>query len=392
MLEKSDIIVYIPVYNDLIALKHNLKKLDKLGLKALVVDGRFTDFPQINNDDYSSDGLQEFIQDTILDNPHSFDIHKPCREQDKLNYAMRQAFSDLYCKVFMYIGADAYLQGDIDEFLINLTRQYERFVTGPAILQILTEETQPGAKWNNTATRQPRILLNYHLMEARHTHWAMFEKGAPDDMPLEHQQVVVEGLKIIHDNTIRPKERDDLMTAYQNTNVLRERRMFMNHIAKKAYDTVKLERWYEDVCNYPTARRIFLASGSTHLVMANQGFSATNEIMQAFEEAITIRNNTYEAVPILSAVYKVGDEKITMDPTGKHLDSLPNYPAVRKMYSAEGIKPTAAFMAIPWTVGPIICMDRRTVSLIDNMGDEIDFMTFTNQLGLRKEAVTDIRV
>jgi hypothetical protein len=388
MLEPSDIIVYIPVYNDNEALTRNLSKLERLGLKALVVDGRFKDFPQIKGSDYSGMTTKMLVDGR----GHHFYALEPKREEEKLNYAMRIAHKLGY-KVFMYIGADAYLEGDINEFLINLTRQYERFVVGATMLQIEAVETQPDAKWNNTSSRQPRILLNYNEMEARHLHWTMFEKGAPDDTPLAGQQIIVEGLKIIHDNTIRPKERDDMMTKYQDTNVPRERQMYKDKIAKRIFAKTKLMVYAMHQGSYPLAREMFLKDGYSHLVLIKDTVGEIHkDIFRKIEYVLQQRNNILDYCDIYTLPYKVGKNRISMDPTGEQLDSLPNYPALKALYSREGIVPTQQLLPISWTTGPVIIMGYKAVSMLDNIGDDKDLMTFCNQLNLRTECITDLPI
>ena len=387
MLKKSDIIVYIPVYQDQSALSRNLDYLEKLGLKALVVDSRFTDFPQIDGSDYSTDGTKEMVESR----GHRFFQFESCREQDKLNEAMGYA-SFLCHKVFMYIGADAYLDGDIDEFMINLQRQYEKYVIDPTILLIEAVELQPNAKWNNTGTRQPRILLNYNNMESRHLHWVMYKKGAKDDDPLTANTEIINGLKIYHDNTVRTKERDDLMTKYQNKNVPRERKEYLHKVAKRAYKSVRLLIWIEDIAgSYTKARAAFAMDSFSHLIFVKKGYTITSDMVKQFHDTIKETNNVMSNIQVFSAVWNAADGRITLDPKEQYTSKLPT-DAIKGVYSKKGFVPTSKYIPVPWTAGPIICMDYQVVRLIENMGDDLDFMTFCNQLGFTVHGLSEIRV
>jgi len=386
MLAKSDIIVYVPVYNDRDALNRCLNELDRIGLVALVGDGRYLDFPQINNSDYSTDGTENLCNNRA----HQYFSTKPCREEEKLNMAMNIAHRLKY-KVLMYIGADSFLAGNIDEFMINLSREYERFVAVTTILLIEAVELQPDAKWNNTGTRQPRILFNYDRLEARHLHWALYEKGARDDEPFVPESIIVQGLKIFHDNSIRPKDRDDMMTAYQNTNVPRERAMYEKHVAKQAYEKISiLDCVLDENLSYSQARQNCIIGGFSHLIVSRH--QITKDTVQKFKEAIEIRNSMLYNIPILCSVFDVDGKRFTLDPEEKYLNQLPDYPKIKEMYSKNGILPDGKFMAVPWTCGSVICMDYNVVRAIEIMGTDIDFMTFTNSLGFVTQAVTDIRV
>jgi hypothetical protein len=313
MLEVSDIICYVPVYNDAEALERNLTKLDAMGIKALVIDGRFTDFPKINDNDVSTDQTFEVA---TAHGAHYVMAH-PMREQDKFNLALEVA-EERGAKVFMYCGADAYFEADMGEFMINLQRFYEQYAAEPSMLMIQTEELQPDAKWNNTGQRQPRLILNYWKIEARHLHWTIYAKGAGDTEPLSPVNEVIDGIKLYHDNSIRPQERDDMMTKYQDINVPRERKMFMDHVVPKAFDTLRILPWRIGVDgSYEEGRRVFLSGKYnkfqdvitsskeeySHLLVIDEGYDVNDRILAQFEHILNERNNIMLQLPLITAVW-----------------------------------------------------------------------------------------
>jgi hypothetical protein len=389
MLTVNDIICYIPVYNDAVALERCLTKLDKLGIQALVIDGRFTDFPQIEDNDVSTDQTME-----VATSHHAhYVMAEPMREQNKFNLALEIARERGF-EVFMYCGADAYYEGDIDEFMMNLQRFYEQYAAEPTLVCVFAEETQPDAKWNNTSSRQPRIIFNYWKMEARHLHWTMYEKGAPDTQPLQTVYDIVEGIKLYHDNTIRPKERDDMMTAYQNHNVPREREMFMEYCTPKAYDYVKILPWRIGVDgSYEDGREKYFDGDYSHLLVVSEGYDLTDEHIHRFENVLEDRNRTLLQLPIITAVWKsrTKPDHFTLNPDGEIKADFPKYPKVERLYSPDGLSNDEdPILVAPYTAGPAVCMGEKVVYNMEHMGDNLDFLAIL--LGLGYQIHADARI
>ena len=386
MLTADDIICYIPTYNDEDALRRCLSKLKKLGITALVGDGRFTDFPQINGSDHSTDGTVELAKSF---GAHYFQ-HKPMREQDKFNMALDIA-KKLDYEVFMYCGSDAYFEGNIDEFLLSLQRYYEQYAVEPSQLLVWTEEKQPEAKWNNTGSRQPRVILNYWKMEARYLHWTMFEKGSPDSQPLAPVGDLLDGIKLIHDNSVRPKERDDMMTKYQDINVPRERQMFLDNIVPKAYDEVNILVWKHSDGSYEDARHAFFHTEEnySHLIMLSEGTELTEDKLDQFKDILGKRNNMMQQLPIISAVWASRTVKgnFTLNPDGRIQSKWPKYPKIEQLYSPDGLPMEGdPVMVAPYTAGPAVCMNRRVVEMLEHMGDPLDFLAILLGLGIQIHA------
>ena len=389
MLSPRDIVCYIPVYNDREALKRCIEKLKKLGIRILVVDGRYTDFPQIGGFDHSVDGSGIMA----VDMGAYVWYCEPGREEDKLNVALQKA-KDMDAKVFMYCGADAYFEGDIDEFMLSLQRYYEQYAVEPTQISVETVELQPDAKWNNTSTRQPRILLNYWKFEAKFLHWTLFEREGDKLKPVLPVNEIVEGIKLYHDNSIRPKERDDMMTKYQDGNVPRERDMYMKHLVPKAYDKMNIMTWHLDKDGtYEQARKKYFEHDYTHLILAGEGYTVTQEKLVRFVRTLDKRNNTWEAVDLLSAVWKspTHENNITLNPTGEETPDFSRYERIHALYSPKGIPNEGeAVIVAPYTGGPVMCMSSKAVRLLEHMGDKLDLHAILGGLGL--QIFVDMRI
>ena len=395
MLTKKDLIVFIPCYNDFIAFERAWTSCDELGLKVMVGDGRFKypdrEFPKIDNADCSTDELVLFCeQHPIID----YFYHEPAPEQEKLNFAMERAYKQGY-KVFIMIGADAYLTGDIDEFVLNLDREITKLdINEPVNLKLQFKEHYPTAKWNFSGhvAKMPRIYYNYHNMEARNLHWLMYKKGEKDDTKhLTPADILIYGLVLHHDNSVRPKERDILMTLYQDVNVLEERKIYYESCAPRFFNNITMQSYNIDNASYETIRDNFLKKAvNTHLILYDTKHQLTLYHRTQIEKILQKKNNEFEHIPILTSVVDLGDNKYVIR-EGVPTEKLPTE-ALKKMYGGNEYDADKTLFAVPWTPSHIICMERSVVHSIENFGDMEDFVRFANQLGHMIYVDTDLRV
>lgn len=395
MITKKDIIVYIPTYNDFIAFERAWTSCDELGLKVMVGDGRFKypdrEFPRINEADCSTDELAFFCeQHPVID----YFYHEPAPEQEKLNFAMDRAYKQGY-KVFLMIGADAFLTGDLDEFVLNLDREITKLdIDEPVIMKIPFKEHYPTAKWNFSGhiAKQPRIFYNYHNMEVRNLHWLTYKKGEKDDTKyLNPSEILVDGLVLHHDNSVRPKERDILMTLYQDVNVLEERRIYYESCAPRWFENIVMQSYNTDNASYETIREDFLKMAiNTHLILYDTKHDFTMQNRIEIEKIIQKKNNEFEHIPILTSVVDLGDNKYVVR-EGVSSEKLPTE-ALKKMYSGNEYDENKTLFAVPWIPGNIIVMERSVVHDIENFGEPEDFVKFCNGLGHMIYVDTDLRV
>jgi hypothetical protein len=224
-----------------------------------------------------------------------------------------------------------------------------------------------------------------------------------------------------------------MMTKYQDINVPRERKMFMDHVLPKAFDTLRILPWRIGVDgSYEEGRRVFLSGkynklahskqyldakgikpsdfGATgefqdvitsskeeysHLLVIDEGYDVNDRILAQFEHILNERNNTMLELHLITAVWasktKIGN--FTLNPDGKIKTKWPKYPKIQQLYSPDGLSVEKdAILVAPYTAGPMICMSRRAVILIENMGDKLDFLAILLGLGIQLHADARIQV
>lgn len=390
-LKKDDIVFYTPTYCDIVALKRNQESIRKMGFPRIVVDGRFKNneecqFPQINGSDYSRDGTKEYCESI---GTHYFRC-KPCKEEEKVNFAMEKAH-ELGYKVFIMVGADTYLSGDPAKFMRNMSEEYEKTDTNPRLLMMESKEHNPEAKWNNNGTQQARIWLNYHKLELRNLHWVVYEKGSPDDQPYHYEvDVLVKGLTINHDNTVRPSARDMLMTKYQDKNVPRERQMYAHHVVKKARKFTSIYVCDVTKKSWAECREELRNSHHTHVLIS---YGLDDVHYYDFLNILTIRNNILQDLPVITAVNKVGKTRYSLYNEDLEQPKInENMTLLKQIYSKEGAEYDKAnnVIVIPWTLGKLVCMQKEIALALEDVSDPM--MLFCHLAALGRIAYADTRI
>lgn len=217
----------IPFYQDGEAGRNLLDRLNDMGCPQIWCDGRFREFQQIGNSDISTDGFRQ----AVSDNPLATLIETPGMESnEKLNAlfdeAARQGFR--YCFLF---GCDELPEGDFDTLLDNLP---EHDPENPRIFRLMMIERGKNGFWKDFNGPKERVFFRPDLLEAKASHWAYFNKNAPDGFPLLSTPKAESGLVFYHNNQLRPKWRDDMMSSYQKLRVPGERERTMQAIVDNA--------------------------------------------------------------------------------------------------------------------------------------------------------------
>jgi hypothetical protein len=175
------------------------------------MDGRFTDFPQINGSDLSTDGTKELTEKT----GNYYMPFEECLEQDKYTAGLKFGYSKGY-KYMMWLASDEYIEGDMDRYISLLDNAD---ITKPLILRVPYKEHNIHSKYAHDWKEQPRTHVNYKDMSYRNVHWHAYNGD---------QRIVatgrIAGITIHHDDTIRPKERDLLMDDYADILVEKEKK------------------------------------------------------------------------------------------------------------------------------------------------------------------------
>lgn len=202
-------VAIIPFYNDFKALQRLLMHLSSMSLPAVLCDGRFHSFKKIDNSDFSTDGSRFLItgfKSTTLINCG------PCYVDEKINKLFHEAAKQGYSHAIL-LGCDEYPDGDLKLLLENLENLNQ---SEPMIIKVPFIDKQGKSHQKNNFIE--RIIFMPGLVRAKGSHNTFFsavdqvrsiyDTMRPYDSPIE-------GISIFHDNSIRNKERNELMLDYQ---------------------------------------------------------------------------------------------------------------------------------------------------------------------------------
>ena len=211
--------VYIPFYNEkgphLIRLLNSLQNWEVK--RAYFVDGPFPGYDDRGCTE-SDDGCREEILGygyTILDAGR---VHMPI----KTNMALHQAAKD-GCEAILIMGCDEYLEGYLDGLE----------VPDAPLARIPLVEHNPTGKYNRVENFNPRLICKPGLVRSVDIHWMFFYMNQMID---DNLMPIIEDIIVHCDDTLRPEERDRKMTAYQDVNVIREKKIINDKFIKQIID------------------------------------------------------------------------------------------------------------------------------------------------------------
>lgn len=208
------IAIYTPVYNDAEALAKSAEKCKELGYDRYIIDGRFDGFKQIDNSDFSTDGLDRVCE--------QYGLHlvkcAPCMEQEKFNFA---------CNYLSNRGYDVMILLAADEWITMIKPVFEKWLNTmcdqceyPMSFKVHIDELRPNHKYAQSEKFLPKVFYHLDKIENRHNHWATYFKGT--DRLLLGYPTPAPTAELHHDNHMRSEERDDLMVEYQDENIQKE--------------------------------------------------------------------------------------------------------------------------------------------------------------------------
>jgi len=206
--ENPEICVYMPVFQE--KGPHLTRALDSFKnwevKKVICIDGAFPLFEH-EGKSKSDDGTREIIQSydntILLDTGFNF---MPVKNNLAFHTAGKLGFD-----ACLIVGADEYLEGNINKLTIPIDIP---------LAQVALEEHNPTGKYNKWESHNPRLVINPMFVTCKDVHWFYFYMN---ELIAFDQAPIVEGITIHCDDTLRPKERDDKMTRYQDRNVPIER-------------------------------------------------------------------------------------------------------------------------------------------------------------------------
>jgi hypothetical protein len=199
----DNILAIIPVYNDLAGATRLYQILSDNNIYSIWGDGKFPLYEDNNKSSLSNDGTREYLQDAqktlLLDMP---DFTLPAKLTSMLHMAGEMGYR--YAILF---GADEYPEGDFDA----LERTLDNLHTKEPTVHCLPFETDDKNVYS--LDHVERVFELPSRISVKKVHYMFFKDDETKAMrcsPITYNEV-----KIIHDHTIRPQERDDKMTAYQ---------------------------------------------------------------------------------------------------------------------------------------------------------------------------------
>ena len=190
-------------------------------------DGRFKEFQIINSSDISTDGFREIIES----GNYSQLIEAPGLEVQKKWSLMFKRAGLLGYKYAFLFGCDEYPVGDFDLTIDKLPPHDD---DSPRLFRIMMKEKGKQGFWKDYDGPKERLFFRPDLIEVRESHWAFYDKSIKDGYPLLSPPTGESGLIFYHNNQLRDKERDDLMSSYQKVRVPGERARTMQSIIDTA--------------------------------------------------------------------------------------------------------------------------------------------------------------
>lgn len=217
----------IPFYQDYMAGINLFKSLKEHNCPSIWCDGRFKEFQQINNSDLSTDGLREKIQAE----PNMMLIDCPALESHNKWTMMFKTAGELGYKYCFLWGCDEIPVGSFDECIKNLPKHDQDV---PRLFRIMMIEKGKQGFWKDYDGPKERLFFRPDLIEVRGSHWAFYDKSFVDGYPLLSPPEGEKGLIFYHNNQVRSRERDDMMSSYQKMRVPGERERTMEAIVNTA--------------------------------------------------------------------------------------------------------------------------------------------------------------
>jgi len=206
----NKLVAIIPFYNEFKALQRLLMHLTSMKMPSILCDGRFHNFQKIKDSDFSTDGSRFLV--------HGFKDSTlikigPCNIDEKFNKLFQESASQGYSHALL-LGCDEYIEGDSNLLQKNL-ESFDQ--TKPMLIRVPFKEHK--AKLDKPPNFIERIFFMPGLIRAGESYksfYSMTDKNNETMIPMQSNPTSVKGITIHHDNTIRTKERNELMVDYQS--------------------------------------------------------------------------------------------------------------------------------------------------------------------------------
>lgn len=202
-------IVLVNFYQELQAGSRLLENLDSLKLPSIWYDGRVDGFKQLNNSDVSTDGLPELImryKRTALMRGFKETLGYGRTKLMRLAAAFGYDFA-------LIVDCDEYITGDVALFEKNLEKLA---LSEPRLLSVRFVEHHKNKELaSNNADYVERLIYKPRYMTVKTVHYQFFHNYHGFDTKVDSDTMLIEGITIHQDDTVREKSRNDHMTEYQ---------------------------------------------------------------------------------------------------------------------------------------------------------------------------------
>lgn len=390
-----EICVHGPIYNDKTAWKRTGDNCLEHNLLTIMNDGRFPGFKQIGGSDNSTDGSKELI----LSYPNTmYFAHGEDYEEAKFNFAMHLA-AKMGFKYVILLGSDEWIVGDIQKTLDELNKRMKDLPEWESqAFHNAIDEHQAQNKWNRFLTESPKLYYCPGLLRTRFTHWLRYSatQVARDgkDVPLATFQRRLLGERTItihHDDSIREKSRNDLMTKFQDKNVVRERKRVINEAFRRFFEVTfmiserKLADWHKSF--FIDAKEPY-----SHYIIVDEGVKLTRKQVETAHQTLL----NHREIDILSAVWKIGKDRSwrickQIDPEETYLTKRIEEIYTRSKFSKAKDK---RYSVLPGdrTVGPVLFINKKVIKEVSQLKDKDKFLQECSMLGFSVTADSNIQI
>lgn len=201
----EEFVALIGTYQDVDGGKRLVRNLDELGIPSIWADSRVEPFQQINGSDYSTDGLREIVSGYENTTWHELGKTVP---GEGANFLLRQAAKKY--KHCMILSCDEYLSGDVTILMDSVRKQK---LQSPARCGLQFIEHNPKNE-NCSKDKVDRLIYLPEYVFIEQIHWMYFHNYYGKKQVLLNNPRV-DGMTIHHDDSIRPKWRNELMDEFQ---------------------------------------------------------------------------------------------------------------------------------------------------------------------------------
>lgn len=366
--------VHVPIYNDAQAFKRTGDNCKENNLFCIVNDGRFPGFKKINDSDNSTDGTIELVNSYANT---AYFAHGEDFEESKFNFAAHLA-SKMGFKYFILLGSDEWIVGDIKKFIEDLDQRMKSLDPNREYaFQVAIDEHQSQNKWNRFITESPKVYSNVGLLRTRYSHWLRYSTSQiielDEERPLNTYQKRICSIVIHHDDSIRGKARNDLMTSFQDKNVKREKQRIQREVLRKLVNVSmltsnrSLSDWHKS---------FFLKNtnpGYSHYLIYDDNVKLTAKLIKKFTQTLQFLHQSDLEFDGISAVVNIGANKtwrVSKTPPNKKFLTQ----KIFEIYNKSKFEKKNRYFALYLDLGPIILLSKKTVENLENIKDKEKFL------------------